>query len=263
VRLLVALSLLIAHTAVASPDRELRVCADPNNFPFTHSEIPGFENAVAAVIGRALEARVEYTWRAQRRGFLRETLLSGDCDVVLAAPYGMARVRTTQPYYRSVYVIASRADKKLDIRSLDDPRLRTLRVGVELVGDDGANPPPVHALAQRGIVDNVVGFLVTGDYREPSPPTRVMEALVAGRIDVALVWGPLAGGFAHRSRVPIAIAPLPPRDGAIRLAFDIALAVRPADRALAAELDRVLVDHRAEIARVLDTWRIPRVETDR
>ena len=169
---------MIAQTAAAQPARQLRVCADPNNFPFTHATFPGFENAVAAVIGRQLEARVEYTWRAQRRGFLRDTLLKGECDIVLAAPAGMARVRTTRPYYRSVYVFASRADRKLDIRSLDDPRLRTLRVGVELLGDDNANSPPAHPLARRGIVDNVIGYLVQGDYREPSPPTRVMDAVV-------------------------------------------------------------------------------------
>lgn len=124
VRSLVALSLVIVQAApgVASPDRELRMCVDPSSAPFTHSKLPGFENAMAAVIGRALEARVEDTWRAQRRGFLRDTMLSGDCDMVLAAPYDTARVHTTQRRDRSVEASAVHQLYQLYAHALADHR---------------------------------------------------------------------------------------------------------------------------------------------
>src|SRR5688500_9815124 len=104
-------------------------------------------------------------------------------------------VRATAPYYRSSYVFVTRADRKLDLRSLDDARLKELKIGVQLVGDDGANTPPVHALARRGIIDNVVGFSVVR--ADGSAPGDIVEAVAAGELDVALAWGPTAGPFAR------------------------------------------------------------------
>jgi mxaJ protein len=243
----------------AHPARALRVCADPNNLPFSSQRVPGFENQIARVLARALDAHLEYTWWAQRRGFVRNTLGAGACDVVIGVPVGFGPARTTAPYYRSSFAFVSRADRALAIHSLGDPWLRRLRIGVQLVGDDGANPPPVHALARRGIVDNVVGFHVVGDYAEDSPSAGVMRAVVDRTIDVAIAWGPLAGGFAARSKTPLVVTPIDePSDAGLPMAFDIALAVRKPDGALAAELDRALTAHRAEIVQILDAWRIPR-----
>ena len=158
----------------------------------------------------------------------------------------------------------TRADRKLAIHTLDDPRLRTLRIGVQLIGDDGANAPPAHALARRGIIDNVVGFHVAGDYTKDNPAAAILRAVVDRAIDVAIVWGPLGGGFAAHSRTPLVVTPLDEAsDGGLALAFDVAIGVRHADAALAAELDRALVAHRAEIQRVLDAWRVPRIASSR
>jgi mxaJ protein len=244
----------------AAERRVLRVCADPNNLPFSSERTPGFENEIAEALARQLGATVEYTWWAQRRGFLRNTLRANLCDVVIGAPVGLEPARTTAPYYRSAYAFVSRADRALAIRSLDDPRLRRWKIGVSLVGDDGANSPPAHALARRGIIDNVVGYSVLGDYRRPSPPADALRAVVDGSVDVAIVWGPLAGGFARSSPVRLVVTPLSEAsDAGLAMAFDIAVAVRPPDSALAAELDRALVARRAEIARILDRWGVPRI----
>lgn len=138
-------------------DRELRVCADPNNLPFSNQQGQGFENRIAELVAEELDARLSYTWWAQRRGFIRNTLNAGACDLVIGVPAGYELVETTAAYYRSAYVYVYRADRGLDLRSMRDPRLRQLRIGVHLIGDDGANPPPAHALGRQGIVDNVVG----------------------------------------------------------------------------------------------------------
>ncbi|HEX2688983.1 MAG TPA: quinoprotein dehydrogenase-associated putative ABC transporter substrate-binding protein, partial [Kofleriaceae bacterium] len=182
--------LLLAVPAAAQPVRVLRICADPNNLPFSDQHTPGFENQIASVLARALDARLTYTWWPQHRGFFRNTLTAQVCDVVIGVPVGLGMVRATAPYYRSGYAFVSRKDRALAIHSLDDPRLSGWKIGVQLVGDDGASTPPVHALARRGIIDNVVGFSVFGDYAKASPPADAVRAVIDGRVDVALVWGP-------------------------------------------------------------------------
>jgi mxaJ protein len=147
-----------------SQSRELRVCADPNNLPFSNRKGEGFENHLAQLIAGELDATVRYTWFPQRRGFIRNTLAADSCDVIMGIPEHSERVLTTRPYYRSTYVFVSRKDRGLKIRSFDDPALRKLKIGVQLIGDDYHNTPPVHALSRRGIVGNLVGYSVYGDY---------------------------------------------------------------------------------------------------
>jgi mxaJ protein len=255
-RALLAALLLLAAPAAA---RELRVCADPNNLPFSNQSGEGFENRIMAILARDLDADLTTTWHAQRRGFVRETLKAGLCDIVPGTAAGMDMLRTTAPYYRSFYVFAVRADRNLRPDSLDDPTLHDLTIGVQLVGDDGANPPPAHALARRGLVRNLRGYMVYGDYSQPNPPARILDAVASGALDIAAVWGPLAGWYARNSSVPLVLTPLRPAEPDIPLGFDIAMGVRKGDKALAAELDAALVRNRAAIEAVLDEYGIPRV----
>jgi mxaJ protein len=243
-------------SSAASPPagRTLRVCADPDNYPFTRAQGDGFENRIADVIANELGATLEYTWSAQRRGFFRTTLKARRCDVVLAVPAGFEMTRTTHPYYRSSYVFLSRADRKLRISSLDDPRLSRLKIGVQLIGDDGANTPPAHALARRGIVDNVVGYSVFAG------PDDIATAVARGDIDVAIVWGPRASSFARASRPRLVVTPMrAASDDGLALAFDIAMGVRHPDAALAADLDRAITARQGDIDRILDAYRVPRM----
>ena len=241
--------------------RELRVCADPNNLPFSNQEGEGFENRIAELVAEELDAELSYTWWAQRRGFIRNTLNAGACDVVMGVPAGYELVETTAAYYRSAYVYVYRADRGLDLRSIQDPRLRELRIGVHLIGDDGANPPPAHALGAQGIVDNVVGYMIYGDYREPNPPARVIEAVAVGDLDVAAVWGPFGGYFAKHAPVPLAAVPI--TDTAafapLRFEFGMAMGVRKDDRALLEELNEIVERRREDIHALLDEYGVPRV----
>jgi len=240
----------------------LRVCADPNNLPFSNERGEGFENRVAELLARELGAKLEYTWWAQRRGFVRNTLAADACDVLLGVPAGFERALTTRPYYQSTYVFVSPKAKHYGIHSFDDPRLRRLRVGVQIVGDDYANTPPAHALARRGIVRNVVGYTLYGDYREANPPARIIEAVARGDVDVAVVWGPLAGYFAQRERVPLDVVPVTPRVDPPRLplTFAIALGVQKGDTALRDRLQYVLDRRRAEVRRILRDYGVPLVD---
>src|SRR5436190_15911464 len=185
------LLILSASSVVAQettgPSRTLRVAADPNNLPFSNEHRQGFENKIAELIARELNATIQYSWRVQRRGFFRETLKENRCDLVLGVPAHFDLALTTAPYYRSSYVFVYRQDAKLNLRSLDDPALRRLKIGVQMIGNDGRNTPPAHALANRGLIDNVAGYTVYGDYAQTNSPARIVEAVANREIDVALV----------------------------------------------------------------------------
>jgi mxaJ protein len=252
-----------AHAAAAARVAPaLRVCADPNNLPFSNRAQEGFENKIAELIGAELGRPVEYTWWAQRRGFVRNTLNAGVCDLVVGVSAGVDMLATTKPYYSSTYVFVSRRDRHVNVRSFDDDELRRLRIGVQLIGDDGANTPPAHALARRGIIRNVVGYMVYGDYRRPNPSSDIMAAVEHGAVDVAVVWGPLAGYFAKRSRVPLEITPVAPRIDrpSLPFVFDIAMGVRRRDTTFKREIDRIIERRRPTIDSILAVYGVPRAE---
>jgi mxaJ protein len=245
----------------AMETRKLRVCADPNNLPFSNRRQEGFENRIAQLLARDLDAEVEYTWWAQRRGFIRSTLNAKLCDLVVGLPSGFELAQTTAPYYRSTYVFVYRRGGGFKIGSFDDPLLRQLKIGVQVIGDDGANAPPAHALASRGIVGNVRGFTVYGDYAQDNPPARIVDAVAAGEIDLAIAWGPLAGYFAKRQKVGLEIVPVYPRIDRPTLPFiyDISLGVRRGETSFKEELERALNRRRGDIGRILDEYGVPRI----
>lgn len=239
--------------------RVLRVCADPNNLPFSNERQEGFENRIAQVMADALGAKLEYTWWAQRRGYIRNTLKAGQCDVLIGVAKELDMVLTTRPYYRSTYVFVSRRDRRLQVASFDSPVLRQVQLGVQIIGDDYANTPPAHALGRRNIVSNVHGYRVMGNYAEANPPARIIDAVASGEIDVAIAWGPLAGYFARHSSVPLRIEPVAPQtDGpGLPFVYDISMGVRRLDKALCDELDRAIQANRAKIDSILAGYGVP------
>lgn len=240
--------------------RVLRVCADPNNLPYSNQAQEGFENELASMVARELDARVEYTWWAQRRGYVRNTLRSQSCDVLMGMPASVELAMPTRPYYRSSYVFVMREGAGSMPESLDDPLLRELTVGVQIIGDDYSNAPPAHALANRGIVRNVRGYSVYGDYTEPNPPSRIMRAVSEGDVDVAIVWGPLAGYFAREHDAPLRISAVSPEVDLpfLPMVFDMSIGVRWEDGLFRDELDEVLNRLQPDIDDLLDRYGIPR-----
>lgn len=262
---LLLLTVLLAagcRDSAAEPIRTLRVCADPNNLPFSNDRGEGFENRLAELVAGEMGAELRYTWWAQRRGFIRNTLRAGECDLVMGIPTSFELALPTTPYYRSTYVFVYRADAPFEVRSFDDPQLRELRVGVQLIGDDGANTPPAHALTARGMVDNVVGYSIYGDYAEPDPPARILDAVADGEIDVAIVWGPLAGYFAPRAKVPLQVVPVSPQVDLpfLPFVFDISMGVDRRDPLLKAEVEEILARRRSDVAEILAEYGVPRLD---
>jgi mxaJ protein len=237
----------------------LRVCADPNSLPYSNARGEGFENRLAELVAKDLGLSVEYFWWAQRRGFFRNGLMAGRCDVVIGIVTGFELALTTRPYFRSTYVVVQRGGAP-PIVSLDDPALRVRSIGVQLIGDDGTNSPPAHALGRRQIVDNVVGFLVYGDYTSDGPERPIISAVEDGTVDLAIVWGPLAGYYAKRARVPLELHPLTPAsDGDLALTFTVSMGVRLGDQALRDRLDRVIARRQRTIDALLAEYGVPRL----
>jgi len=258
----VAKSGIVSAFAGTAHETTLRVCADPNNMPFSNARGEGFENHLAQMIARDRHASVSYMWWAQRRGFVRNTLNARECDLVVGTVAGMEMLATTRPYYKSTYVFVSRRDRHLDIRSFDDSTLRQLKIGVQLVGDDFANTPPVHALAARGLRRNLVGYTLYGDYRAPNPPARIIDAVANGAVDVAVAWGPMAGYFAERSPVALDVVPVSPHIDLpfLPFVFDIAMGVRRGDSTFRHQLDDFIERRRGSIDSLLAAYDVPRVD---
>lgn len=262
----ILMPLLLAVSACADAPAEeavrtLRVCADPNNLPFSNEKGEGFENRIAELFAREMNAELSYTWWAQRRGFVRMTLRADSCDVIMGVPSSYELVLPTRPYYRSTYVFVYRKDAPFEIESFDDPDLRRLRVGVHLVGDDYANTPPAHALGKRGMIDNVVGYSLYGNYAEPNPPARIVDAVGQGEIDVAVVWGPFADYFARQQPVELKVVPVSPQIDLpfLPFVFDVSMGVERGDTVLKEELERILDANQDEVRAILDEYGVPRV----
>ena len=260
--LFVACAVAFAATAFAQAPKALRVCADPENMPFSNARMEGLENRIADLIAKDFGMPLTYTWWGQRRGFIRNTmnatLESGRCDVVIGVPKEYDLVKTTKPYYRSTYVFVYRRSRSLGIKTLDDPALKKLKIGVHLLGDDYTNPPPVHELAKRGIVDNVVGFSTF--YSEGNPPSTIIDAVAQGKVDLAIVWGPVAGYYASHQRVPLDVVPIPQGKGDLPFAFDISMGVKPGNEALRARLESLIDRRHAELTQILKEYGVPLVD---
>ena len=238
----------------------LRVCADPDNLPYSRADGSGFEDRLARLLATELDMDLQYAWLPDRRGFVRKTLGAGLCDVVLGVPVGLERLQLTQPYYRSSYVWVQRADAGPPPAGFDDPRLSRLRIGVQLVADDMATSPPGYALARRVPRAQVVGFPIPG---EQPAAQRMVQAIAERRIDGAFIWGPQAGYFAQHAGVPmrsVRLAPPPELPREQPFDFAIAVGVRRGDEALRQRLQQALQARHADIAALLAQYGVPLTE---
>ena len=262
---LLALSGLLLAAASTSAEAQrpsppqpglLRVCNDPDNMPFSNQKEEGFENKIAQLIAKEWDAKLQYVWYPTRRGYFR--ILNGMyCDLIIQAPGGLDMAGTTTPYYRSGYVFLTRRGSKLaDLKSLADPRLKKARIGVTLLPSDEQLPTTM-ALSHYGVVGNLRGY--HGWYNEDDRPEDIVNAVANDSVDVAIVWGPLAGYFAKHSKVPLKITPLGERDSLADVPFryNIAMAVRRRDRQLRDSLEKTLKAKGPEIQAILKEYGIP------
>jgi mxaJ protein len=245
----VAVLILLCSFAQA---RDLRVCADPDNLPFSNRNQQGFENKIADIVARDLNSKLVFVWQRMGRGFVREYLNASRCDLLIGIPSDFKPVLTTTPYYRSTYVFVTRRKAQLKLTSLDDPALRNLKIGVQVLDEDYT--PPATALARRGLQNEIVGFDSTGKDAD-----SIVRAVADGKVDTAIVWGPLAGYFARNFRGSLELTPVSPQIDPPRLPFTFAISmgVRKGNTALHSELETVLKKQRSAIDEILHNYGVP------
>jgi quinoprotein dehydrogenase-associated probable ABC transporter substrate-binding protein len=245
----VAVLLVLAAAQVLAANT-LKVCADPHLLPFSNQRQQGFENKIADILGEELGATVAFEWVRPSRGFVREVVNTGRCDVLIEVPVGMRGVLVTKPYYRSTYVFVTRADSK-PLRSFDDPALRKMKIGIHALEEDFT--PPATALARRNLAANIVGFPMD------EGPGELIAAVARHKIDTAVVWGPVAGYYAAPYGKQLRITAVepgfdPPK---LPLTYEIAAGVRKSEPQLYARVNTALSKRSREIQQVLQAYHVP------
>lgn len=246
--------LSLCPIAMSAEPKPLVFCADPANTPFSNRAGSGFDNRIALLLGHELGMPVRFHWARMGRGFLRDVLNKGECDALLGTPVGMRGLLLTRPYYRSSYVFVTRENRP-PISSFDDPRLKSMRIGVHVLDDDYA--PPARALARRGLSSNIVGFDMDTN------PGAIVASVAEHKVDVAVVWGPVAGYYASKieakSGQALRLNPVQPSldPPALPFAFDLAVGVRKSAPDLQRKLDRAIAAAQPKIRTILHEYHVP------
>lgn len=231
----------------------LRVCADPNNMPFSNEAGEGFENRLAELVAEKLgRERVRYAFFPQGIGFVRNTLGAYRCDVIMGYAQGDELVQNTNPYYRSAYALVTRPDHPLaEVTRLDDSRLKGATLGAV------ARTPPATGLARHGLTADARFYNLMVDTRLSNPVRDMIDDLAAGEIDAALAWGPMAGFYAARRDPPLVVTPLVHEPDGPRMSYRITMGVRPSDQEWKRELNALIRENQDEIEAVLLDYGVP------
>jgi len=235
----------------------LRVCADPNNMPFSTAKGDGFENKLAELLAEKLGKGLSYSWYPQATGFVRNTLAAHKCDVIMGIPQGDDLVQVTNPYYRTAYAIVFKKGHGLEgVDTLGDPRLKGKRIGIV------AGTPPGNNMAANGLMANAKPYPLVIDTRVDSSAAAMMHDLGAGDIDAGVLWGPMAGYYARQATPAVTVVPLVKETSGPRLAYRIAMGVRYADQEWKRQLNRVIQDNQRAINRLLLRFGVPLLDED-
>jgi quinoprotein dehydrogenase-associated probable ABC transporter substrate-binding protein len=230
----------------------LRVCADPRNLPFSNEAGEGFENKIAALFAHELGKTLAYEYYPGATGFVRNTLNAHRCDVIIGMPQGDDIVQGTNPYYRTSYALVSKQGGGLEtIDSLEDRRLHGKRIGIV------AGTPPATNLAVNGLLQNVKSYPLVVDTRVDAPGAAMIADLEGNRIDAAILWGPIAGYLATRSKIPMKVTPLVKEASGPRMIYRIGMGVRHSDQDWKRRLNKVIAENQAEIIRILASYGVP------
>ena len=240
-------------------DKEFRVCADPENMPYSNQKGEGFENKIAEVLAKDLGKELSYEFWLDRQGYLRNTINAQRCDVIMGMGSDVDNLRTSKPYYRSGYVFVYRKSSNYNIKNWDSPDLRKGIIGI--VGQS----PPTIALRDHDLMGNAHPYRLQRDLN--MPPSEMIDDLVAGKNDIAIIWGPIGGYFAKQSKEPLVIVPIPEfkseqnsldtQKG--KSEFNISVAVRKKDKDRMEMIQGALDRNQSKIMKILDDYGIPHV----
>ena len=229
-----------------------RACGDPRNLPFSNEKGEGFENKLAELFAAKLGKKLSYTYFPQATGFVRMTLGSYRCDIIMGFPQGDDQAQVTIPYYRTTYALVVKRGSGLeDVTTIDDPKLRDKRIGVV------AKTPPSTTMAMKGLLAHAKSYPLFIDTRADSSAQAMIDDLTHGEIDVGILWGPMAGYYGGLANPPLVVVPLTKETGGPPMSFRIGMAVRPADQEWKRTLNRLIIENQAEINKLLISYNIP------
>ncbi len=253
----IAAGAMLAQPAVAqtAPDlvsqTELRVCADPHNLPFSDQQREGYENKIAELVGRELKLAVNYTWFPDSQGFVRGTLMKHTCDVVMGTVSGVEDMATTDSYYHTGYMMVTRTADNITTDHVGDWHIAGRRFGLI------AATPPTNLVVQHNLMDQTAIYQLMVDTRIDQPAHAMITDIAGGRVDVGLLWGPIAGYYAKKDHLPLRLTFLSPEDSKLRLDYHIAMGVRPADVAFRRRLNEVIAREQPQITQILRDYGVP------
>jgi quinoprotein dehydrogenase-associated probable ABC transporter substrate-binding protein len=251
--ILLTVTIFYAATSTSAQKPTLHVCADPDNLPFSDLHERGFENRLAQMVGNYLHDNIQFVWQRIGRGFVREFMDKGKCDVVIGIPATFRPLLTTQPYYRSSFVFVTRKSHAYKPTSLDDPQLKNYRIGVEALEEEYT--PPAEALSRRGLQSELVGIYAVGSHS-----FDLAKAVSHSEVDFAIMWGPTAGYIAKHSSHTLTVTPIQPEsDGPLPFTFAISMGVRKRNHELQSNLDQFIDTNRAEIQKLLNSYGVPQL----
>jgi quinoprotein dehydrogenase-associated probable ABC transporter substrate-binding protein len=249
--LLIAAGPAVAQTGEVIDRSELKVCADPNNLPFSDEKKEGFENKIAEVIGAELGLKVDYAWFPQVIGFVRNTLRSHLCDLVMGTVAGDEIMQTTNPYYFTTYMMFYRSDKGFTFKGLEDPDLARLRLGVV------AGTPPSDLIVRHDLMSHTHPYALIVDTRSESPTHQMVQDVVDETIDVGFLWGPIAAYYRKRDNLPLTFLPLKDEPGAARMEYHIAMGVRGNEPQWRRRINAAILKRQDEITAILRDYGVP------
>ncbi|KIZ47573.1 MULTISPECIES: substrate-binding domain-containing protein [Rhodopseudomonas] len=237
----------------------LRVCADPHNLPFSNDKGEGIENKIAELFAEKMHKKLDYMYFPQATGFVRMTLGAHRCDVIMGFPQGDELVQGTNPYYRTAYAVVVKPGSGLeDITTLEDPRLKTKHIGIV------AGTPPATNMAANGLMTNAKPYPLVIDTRKESSAVAMIKDLMAGEIDVAILWGPMAGYYAKQENPALHVTPLLKETAGPKLVYRIGMGVRPAEQNWKRQLNRLIEENQPAINKILLDFGVPLLdENDR
>jgi quinoprotein dehydrogenase-associated probable ABC transporter substrate-binding protein len=231
----------------------LRVCADPDNMPFSNEKGEGFENKLAELMAQKLDATLEYSWFAEATGYVPNTMGREACDLVMGYAQGTGLIEDTNPYYYTSYVLIYRQDDEslAGIDNLSDPRLKGKRIGLF------ARTPPASILAMHGLIANAKPFEVDANKSASKATMTMISELASGELDAALLWGPVGGYYAERASVPLKLVPLVKENAGPSTIYGITMGVRPNEPQWKHKINKLIAENEREINLILEGYNVP------
>lgn len=232
----------------------LRVCADPHDLPYSNQQQQGFENKIAEIIAHDLGVPLTYFWFPQSVGFVRKTLAARQCDLIMGVVAGDDAMDTTDPYYHTGYMLVTRRADHIDAHSVADPALADKRFGIV------AATPPTDLLLKHHLLAHTTSYALYVDTRSDNPVRDMLQDLVAGKIDVALVWGPIVDYAIAHDHMPLKAVLLQAEPDTPRLDYRIAMGVRSNEPQWRRRINQAIQRHRLEIDAVLAQYGIETIK---